>query len=284
MTLLTDLTDSGLEVYPYPGWETRTNKGRDRVETVGILNHWDAITGWPGHSKYLSSNRFGGNLYHIVIKASGRLNLYSQRYAWHAGGGDSHILRIAQQGGPIPDDSPRRIDDHNGNPHFFGVCINYHPNQGPIPTPQYDALVRTNAVLLRRFNLNIGQIARHMDWTHDKRDIDTIDLATFRSNISRLVSGGDLMQFFIDALKRLDTEFFTNLQAKTGEPHGDPGYWGRDEASDEEWRNWAPVAFSAVIQAAGMPGGGVSEFRVKELIEADMTHLRSGQPIVARNT
>ena len=182
VTLLDKLRGAGLTVEPHPDWETATNGGRDRVETVGVLNHWDAISGWPGVSKYLSSNRFGGILYHGVIRADGTLHLLSQRYVWHAGSGSSQILAIAQAGGTIPDDSPGP-DNQNGNPHFWSWCINYHPNDGPVPPAQYEALVVANAVAVDHFGLNVGQVARHMDWTTRKRDIDTINLGVFRNDI-----------------------------------------------------------------------------------------------------
>lgn len=183
--MLAALQAAGLNVSPHPDWETATNGSRDRTETVGITNHWDAISGWPGVSKYLSNNRFGGILYHIVIRSDGELHLLSQRYVWHAGKGSSQILATARAGGPVPDDQAGP-DDTNGNPHFFGVCINYHPDDGMVPREQYDALVTTNRVLADHFDLNVGQVFRHMDWTTRKRDIDTINLAQFRADI-----GGD---------------------------------------------------------------------------------------------
>lgn len=182
MSLLDDLQSAGLTVVAVAGWDTNTNSGRDRVETVGVVNHWDAIKAWPGAAYYLSGNRLGGILYHIVIQADGTVNLLSQRYVWHAGRGSSQILNVAQNGGPVPDDTPGR-DDTNGNPHFFGVCINYHPDNGPVPAVQYDALVTTNRVLCDHFGLADGQVFRHMDWTARKRDIDTINLDTFRHDL-----------------------------------------------------------------------------------------------------
>lgn len=182
MSLRQELEAAGLNVSPHSTWETNTNGGRDRIETVGIVNHWDAISGWPGVSKYLSNNRFGGILYHIVISRPGTVHLLSQRYVWHAGVGSGEILNIARAGGTVPDDQPGP-DNMNGNPHFFGVCINYHPNDGMVPREQYDALVMVNAVLMDHFNLNVGQVFRHMDWTTRKRDIDTINLAQFRADL-----------------------------------------------------------------------------------------------------
>ena len=93
MALYTDLQDAGLIVRPNPGWETATNRKRDRLETVGIINHWDAIKGTPDVSFYTDDNRLGGILYHLVVRRDGSVDLLSQRYVWHAGSGDSKVLK-----------------------------------------------------------------------------------------------------------------------------------------------------------------------------------------------
>jgi len=181
--LLTELRAAGLTVNAYPGWDIRTMNGRDRTETVGIVNHWDAIKGEPDAAYYTADpphNRFQGDIYHIVIRRDGTVELLQQRYAWHAGSGSSDILGVAQAGGPVPNDAAGP-DDTNGNPHFFSVCVNYHPDEGPLP--QYEALVVVNRVLANHFNLSVGQVFRHMDWTTRKRDIDTINLEQFRKDI-----------------------------------------------------------------------------------------------------
>lgn len=184
MNLLDKLEAAGLTVVAAPNWETNTNLGRDREQTAGIMNHWDAIKGNPGMDYYYRDSV--GMPYHMVVKRDDTVYLVGQRYAWHAGKGDPAILEMAENGVPIPDDSPQDNlldpDDRiNGNPHFFSVAINYHPDDGPVG--QYDTLVIVNQVLVEHFGLDVGQVFRHMDWTFRKPDIGTIDLAQFRADI-----------------------------------------------------------------------------------------------------
>lgn len=191
MNLLAELETAGLVVRPYAEWEDSTNNDRDRTETAGIVCHWDAIKGEPPISYYLAGNRYNGIIYHIVIRRDGLVDLLSQRYVWHAGKGSSAILNVSRAGGPVPDDSAGP-DDTNGNPYFFSVCLNYHPDDGPVPEPQYEALVETCAVLVEHFGLNPGQVFRHMDWTTRKRDIDTVTLADLQSDIGAIMSAPNI--------------------------------------------------------------------------------------------
>lgn len=88
-------------------------------------------------------------------------------------------------------------------------------------------------------------------------------------------------------------------------PNGEP-FW--DEVSDFARNSWSWAHEAGILSDASHPGdtltkeefmvhlkryhgsvqgalqsGGISEHRVKELIEADTTHLRAGRPIVGRN-
>ncbi len=188
MSLLDELETAGLTVRPNPGWGTATNKSRDRVETVGVVNHWDAIKGTPNVSYYTTTNRFGGILYHLVVRRDDSVDLLSQRYVWHAGKGDSAVLAALRAGETPPAPQDRYDSNGNpltptnsGNPYTFSVAVNYHPDDGPMP--QYDALVVVNQVLLDHFSLTTNQVIDHRGWTTRKRDIDTIDIDRFRSDI-----------------------------------------------------------------------------------------------------
>lgn len=255
MTLLDKLRAAGLIVHPQPDWQTATNSGRDRVETVGVLNHWDAIRGWPGVSKYLSNNRFGGILYHGVIRATGELHLLSQRYVWHAGSGSSRILAIAQAAGTIPDDAAGP-DNTNGNPHFWSWCINYHPDDGPVPEAQYDALVIANRVAVDHFGLVVGQVARHMDWTTRKRDIDTIDLAQFRDDISNQEDDDMRVREFVEGLAVDPTRIDRLIAA--GVIGGQASYWRGllSNPDDPAWKNFVNALEVETAIASKQTGGG----------------------------
>jgi len=179
MNLLERLVDAGLRVEAAPNWETNTNGGRDRTETAGIVCHWDGIRGDLDLGYYYHRKKDAWP-YHIAIGRDDTVYLISQRYTWHAGLGDSDLVDVARAGGPVPDDQSTK-NDTNGNPHFFSVAINYHPDEGPVP--QYDTLVIVNQVLVEHFDLGVGQVFRHMDWTQRKSDISTISLEQFRVDI-----------------------------------------------------------------------------------------------------
>lgn len=185
MNLKEKLRAAGLEVRTDPGWETNTNSGKDRIETVAILNHWDAIRGEPSLDFYMSGNDYGGIIYGIIVRRLGLVDLISQRYVWHAGNGDSQVLKAHQMGLTPPEPRPGVLDE-NGNPHFYGVAVNYHPHYDPPlmgGNPQYEALVIVNRVLKDHFDLEIEQISDHAGWKSKKWDIDPLDMRQFHADI-----------------------------------------------------------------------------------------------------
>jgi hypothetical protein len=182
-----------VNVRPDSGWETQTNKGRTRYATNGIVLHWDAIKGEPSVSYYLEGNRYGAALYHIIIRRDGTVDLMSQGYVYHAGSGDSNVLADLRAGRV-----PRHptVNNITGNGYLFSVSINYHPDEGDINATQYEAMVKTVAVLLKHFDLDPNHIIDHRGWTARKRDIDTMDLKAFRKNVA--LEGGDDMAILTD--------------------------------------------------------------------------------------
>lgn len=171
MNLLDHLRSYGLTVHPEAGWETNTNSGRDRSQTVGIINHWDAISSVPStNAVYMYANRFEGILYHIVIFPDGHCALLSQRYVWHAGNGDSKVLEALEkkQLPPAPRDG---VEDKSGNPHTIGVCLNYWPDGDALPAAQYSSLVKVNRALVDWYGLSTNQIIDHAGWKTSKSDI-----------------------------------------------------------------------------------------------------------------
>lgn len=190
---LHDKLKSVVNVKADPGWETQTNKGRTRWETAGIVLHWDAIKGSPSVDYYLSGNRYGAAIYHIIIRRDGTVELMSQGYVYHAGAGDLEVLQDLRAG-RVP--SPPDMQNITGNGYLFSASINYHPDEGPINPTQYKALVKTVAVLLKHFDLNPNHIIDHRGWTDRKRDIDTLNLISFRDDVA--LEGGDDMAILTD--------------------------------------------------------------------------------------
>lgn len=170
MSLLTDLLAEDLEVVPRSGWTTHAAPG-GTFSPIGILNHWDAVKGWPGVELYAANPRLGNQpSYHVVIQTDGTARLISQGYVYGAGGGDSRVYR-AMRDDKIPP-APAVDKDMNGNPHFWAVCVNYWPDGDRLPDAQYQALVKVNAALCRRVGWNpYTKVNDHAGWTIRKSDI-----------------------------------------------------------------------------------------------------------------
>lgn len=191
MDLLTRLESANLTVRAVSGWETRTvpRGAVDRTQTVGVCNHWDAISSTPIDSYYTTTNRFGGPIYNIVVNRDGLVRLFGQRLTWHAGSGDPDVLAALRAGILPPQPADRWQDGKpvttvtSGNPWLFGVSLNYHPDDGPVPAAQYDALVTVNRVLIDHYELSATQVIDHRNWTTRKRDIDTLSMHTLRHDI-----------------------------------------------------------------------------------------------------
>ena len=237
MTLLTELLHTGPPVRAVSDWATSTNQGRDRIETVGIMNHWDAIVGSPTPAYYMNRgsrpNRLGGILYHIVIRRDGLVDLLSQRYVWHAGMGDYDVL-TSLQAAEIP--LPPNSNDSNGNAHTFSVALNYHPTEGPVGPAQYESLTAVNSVLLEHFGLSRKQIIDHRGWTDRKIDINTLSMPQLRSDASE---GGDDLAHLTEAQQKDLVRFLAELK----NVNSDVSFvrylipWYR------KWRSFSPSAF-----------------------------------------
>lgn len=197
MSLLDDLRAEGLTVIPGTNWETHSALGQ--FTPIGILNHWDAIRGWPGVELYRRSPRPELNhqpTYHVVVEKDGTCHLISQGHVYGAGGGDKNVLdAMRHDRAPIP---PARVQKNTGgNRWFWAVCVNYWPDGSPLPQPQYDALVRVNAALCRRVGWwAFTRVNDHDGWTTRKNDLSgqppaNWDLTDFRRDVQAVIEGAD---------------------------------------------------------------------------------------------
>lgn len=177
MSLLDDLKAEGLTVETWPNWENHAAPMPGSVSgfrPIGILVHWDAVNGW-NPATYFMNPRFDAPTYHIALEQNGTCWLGSQGYVYGAGGGDSAVYRAMRDDNPVP---PARIEkDMNGNPFFWSVCVNYMPGwKGqpgpPLPTAQYESLVKSVAALCRREGWDPQfRVNDHDGWTIRKDDL-----------------------------------------------------------------------------------------------------------------
>lgn len=272
MTLLDAL---GGNVQPSPGWETRAVPGtvKDRIKTVGICNHYDAIRGEREDDYYISGNRYGGLIYNIVINRDGLVRLLGQRLTWNAGSGDPLVLNALKVAMPPPLPSDRWNGDTpitpvtSGNAWLFGVTVNFHPDFEIMDPRQYAALVRVNAALLPYFGLTLDQMIQHRHWTRRKRDIG-LDHNQFRLDVQSAMED-NMLRLIRQHWTRTDIQRFRAHNLYVGEVDywaNDLGIWAHGEAA------WD--AFTAEVVAKGVSrglvaptsAGGVTEARVKEII------------------
>src|SRR5690606_16376397 len=204
--MLDSLRGEGLTVKPHPDWHVNRVPSfpYDRVSTVGVVNHWDAIRGEVSDDYYLRTNRYKAPIYNIVVNRDGTVRLLAQRLTWNAGKGSGRVLDALRFGRKPPPPGP---DDTSGNPWLFGVCINHHPDYETIPQAQYDALVKVNRALVDFFDLSVNQVIQHRHWTKRKSDIRTIDHDQFQKDTAAGPVKEDVMRVreFVQGLK-LGTE------------------------------------------------------------------------------
>lgn len=195
MSLLDDLRAEGLTVETWPGWETHAASTRD-FEPIGWLAHWDAVKGWNLNT-YFMNPRFDAPTYHVAIEKDGHVWLGSQGYVYGAGGGDPKVYE-AMRNDRVPP-APTVETGMNGNPYLWAVCINYWPDGGAIPGPQYESLVKVAAAFCRRSSWNpLYRVNDHAGWTTRKADLSgrwsipapsNWDLTRFRNDVRRQLEG-----------------------------------------------------------------------------------------------
>jgi len=283
------LRSMGVDVVEVDGWETRTNRGLDREETVGVVMHWDAIRGWPGPDFYVDRNRFRGVLYHVVVDRGGRAWLLSQRVVWHAGRGDPDVLDDLRGGSADRDGATSTV---SGNRSLVGVAINHLPGAGAAPDVQVEAMVRVAAAMCAHFGLNPAQVIDHRRWTprkDDIRDSGLPDLDEVRARVADIIDvsrRGEFMFVWRDdpdtPAKRRIVEFWQRQFLRLDPtlpfgPDGPDGAWGvwSDRLEDAIRRHAAPATgvgigpgeadrILAAVRNAESPDVGVLAVRVAE--------------------
>lgn len=233
MSLLDDLRAEGLKVVPGANWETHAAPGA--FAPIGILNHWDAIRGWPGIELYRHSPRPELNhqpTYHIVIQRDGTVHLISQGHVYGAGGGDRAVYEAMRSDAEtIP---PARVQKSmGGNTYLWAVCFNYWPDGSPLTNAQYDAGIRVNAALCRRAQWSpLSRSNDHDGWTTRKDDLsgrppENWDLDRFRNDVQTLIDQGEDMKIAEpDWAKAPVTRLLENGMFPGGRPrHEDESMW-----------------------------------------------------------
>ena len=164
------MRDADLQVDTLPGWVTR---GRGPLTPQGVVVHHTAgpaIGDTPslnvvthGRAATPTQRALPGPLYNVLVGRSGIVRIIAARTANHAGTGSWRGLA--------------------GNHTVIGVAAENTGLGEPWPPAQYQAMVRSCAVLCLAHNIPTAMVCGHKEWTPRKPDPAGIDMDRFRVDV-----------------------------------------------------------------------------------------------------
>ncbi|MFF1920537.1 N-acetylmuramoyl-L-alanine amidase [Streptomyces sp. NPDC058221] len=196
--LLKALRAEGVTVVQVGDWRThnRNHKGAWGPVHGSIVHH----TVTSGTAATVAMVRDGyadlpGPLCHGMIAKDGRVHLVGYGRANHAGGGCPVVLEqvIAESYGARPSPPTRgNSDGTDGNARFYGwECENLGDGKDPWPEVQYDAIVRTQAALIRahrakgdEWGTEAKSSIGHLEWSNDKIDPRGFTMPALRADVA----------------------------------------------------------------------------------------------------
>ncbi|MFF1834253.1 N-acetylmuramoyl-L-alanine amidase [Streptomyces sp. NPDC058231] len=182
--LLQALRAEGVTVVQVGDWRThnRNHKGPWGPVYGSIVHH----TVTSGTAATVEIVRAGyedlpGPLCDGMIAKDGRVHLVGYGRTNHAGGGCPHVLdQVIDESYGVRPSPPTlgNVDGVDGNRHFYGwECENLGDGDDPWPAVQYDAIVRTQAAMIRahrakgdEWGVEGKSAIGHREWSRDKVD------------------------------------------------------------------------------------------------------------------
>lgn len=190
------LRTEGLTVVTSAGWEThnRNHRGPWGPVNGSMVHH----TVTRGTSSTVNLVRHGystlpGPLCHGMISKNGTVYLVGYGRANHAGGGDPKVLdKVISEDYTSAPPPPTRGNSNgvDGNAHFYGFeCENLGDGKDPWPKEQYDAIVRSQAAVIRAHRAKGDKwsqksVIAHKEWSSDKIDPRGFSAVTLRADIA----------------------------------------------------------------------------------------------------
>jgi hypothetical protein len=196
--ILKALRDEGVRVVEVGNWRThnRDTKGPWGPLNGSVVHH--SVT--KGTATTVALCRDGhaelpGPLCHGVIAKDGQVHLVGWGRTNHAGGGDPLVLAqvVAESYDTRPTPPTKgNADGIDGNAHFYGwECENLGDGKDPWPAPQYDAIVRVQAALIRAhrakgddWGVEAKSVIGHLEWSDDKVDPRGIPMPQLRADVA----------------------------------------------------------------------------------------------------
>jgi hypothetical protein len=196
--LLAALKAEGCAVVEVPGWRTRNRNSKGPWNDMrGSLVHHTVTSGTASTVAILRDGyaALPGPLCHGGIMKDGRIHLIGYGRANHAGGGDPIVLAhvTAEDYGdrpPVPTKGNK--DGTDGNRNFYGwECENLGDGKDPWPAEQMDAIVRSQAAVIRAhrakgdgWGLEAKSVLGHLEWSDDKPDPRGFTMHSLRLRIA----------------------------------------------------------------------------------------------------
>lgn len=259
--LADELTQAGLTVVEYAGWQTRTMRPESNFHPSGLLNHHTAgssvLYNYP-NPPYWPDSRLDDKC-NLTIRPDGTVVTLNAGYAYDSGRGAPEVLNAVLNDQPLPN-LTGLTSTINGNPHFIDIEVQHLGDGSPIHPPQYEALIATNAVICKHMNWNPAtRLIGHREWAPDRKtdprwDGHSNPMPDIRQATANRMEG-TIMHQLTALLQAMPHSWWQQLQTKTGTPAGDVTYWSGNRASAAEWETATPTILAATLTAAVTPGG-----------------------------
>ncbi|WNI31497.1 N-acetylmuramoyl-L-alanine amidase [Streptomyces sp. ITFR-6] len=196
--LLKALRAEGVTVVEVGDWRTHNRNHKGAWGPVhGSLVHHTVTSGTAATVAIVRDGypELPGPLCHGMIAKDGRVYLVGYGRTNHAGGGCPRVLNqvINESYGAHPSPPTRgNLDGTDGNRHFYGwECENLGDGEDPWSAVQYDAIVRTQAALIRAhrakgddWGLEGKSSIGHREWSNDKVDPVGFTMPALRADVA----------------------------------------------------------------------------------------------------
>ncbi|MEE1808054.1 N-acetylmuramoyl-L-alanine amidase [Streptomyces sp. BE133] len=189
--VLTALRAEGVRVVEVGNWRThnRNSKGAWGPLNGSIVHH--TVTKGTASTVRIVRDGYAdlpGPLCHGMIAKDGQVHMVGWGRTNHAGGGDPAVLArvVAEDYGTRPPATTKgNSNGTDGNRHFYGwECENLGDGKDPWPAAQCDAIVRVQAALCRAHGWSAKSVIGHPEWSSDKVDSRSIDMAQLRADVA----------------------------------------------------------------------------------------------------
>lgn len=179
----------------------KSTSGRDDETGLVFGPVWGVVIHHTGSDGSDSINRdlidrgrsdLSGPLAQSGLDDLGVIDMFTWKRANHAGGGDPDVLAAvkAENYGKYPPETDKHQGEAgavDGNDAFYGLET-YYSGSHPMTKKQYATAVRWAAAICDFHGWSSKSVIGHKEWSDWKPDPGQIDMATFRSDVQRILN------------------------------------------------------------------------------------------------